>query len=181
MDKQCRLLGGSLISFAFNEFVGRLPSRRLRRVFLKSYLGSFGEGSAVQMHCRFLNGRKIFLGQRNIINFGCLLDGRKHEIRTGHDVSIGPEASILTLGHDPNSPCFEDRGGPIAIGSHAWIAYRAIVLPGVTIGEGAVVAAGAVVSKDVPAFAVVAGNPARTVSQRNCDLTYRLHHSPFLR
>jgi acetyltransferase-like isoleucine patch superfamily enzyme len=181
MNKQMRQLAGNLLSFGYNDFFGKVPSRRFRSLCLAWCLGRYGNGAAVQMNCRFLNGRRIFLGDRTIINFGCLLDGRKYEIRTGDDVSIGPEAAILTLGHDPNSPNFEDRGGPITIGSHAWIAYRAIVLPGVTIGEGAVVAAGAVVSKDVPAFAVVAGNPARMVRQRNCDLTYRLRHAPFLR
>lgn len=176
-----RLYTGSFLCLLYNDLIGKLPSRTIRNAFLRAYCGRFGDGSSVQMHCRFLNARRVYLGERNVINFGCLLDGRKHEIRTGHDVSIGPEAAILTLGHDPNSSNFEDRGGPITIGSHAWIAYRAIVLPGVTIGEGAVVAAGAVVSKDVPAFAVVAGNPARLVRQRSCDLNYRLHHAPFLR
>lgn len=181
MNKRLRLFAGSVMAFACNEFVAKIPSRTLRTWFLKYYLGCFSAGAAVQMHCRFLNGRRVFLGHRTIINFGCLLDGRKHDIRTGKDVSIGPEAAILTLGHDPNSASFEDRGAPVVIGDRVWIAYRAVVLPGVTIGEGAVVAAGAVVTKDVPPFSVVAGNPARVVRQRNSDLTYRLRHTPFLR
>src|SRR5258706_5893845 len=101
------------------------------------------------MGCRFLNGRKIFLGERNVINWGCVLDGRKFKIRTGKDVSIGPEATILTLGHDPQSPEFADHGGDVIVGDHVWIAYRAVILPGVTLGEGAVVAASSVVSPDV--------------------------------
>ena len=181
MSLEIRLLGGSISSFFYNEMLGTVPSRRLRSLFLRRYLGAYGRDSSVQMHCRFLNGRRVFLGPRTIINFGCLLDGRKHDIRTGEDVSIGPEAAILTLGHDPNSASFEDRGAPVVIGDRVWIAYRAVVLPGVTIGEGAVVAAGAVVTKDVPPFSVVAGNPARVVRQRNSDLTYRLYHTPFLR
>jgi acetyltransferase-like isoleucine patch superfamily enzyme len=181
IDKDVRLLAGSMLAFAFNEFVGKLPSRHLRVWFLKGYLGCCSAGVGVQMNCRLLNGRRIYLGTRTIVNFGCLLDGRKHDIRTGEDVSIGPEAAILTLGHDPNSGSFADRGGPVVIGDRAWIAYRAIVLPGVTVGEGAVVAAGAVVTKDVPPFAVVAGNPARVVKQRNRELAYKLQHHPFLR
>jgi maltose O-acetyltransferase len=130
------------------------------------------------MGCRFLNGRKVFLGERNVINWGCVLDGRKFAIRTGSDVSIGPEATILTLGHDPQSPDFADQGGEVILGDHVWIAYRAIILPGVTIGEGAVVAAGAVVTRDVEPFAIVAGVPAHKVGERNRDLTYRLHYHP---
>jgi maltose O-acetyltransferase len=118
------------------------------------------------MGCRFLNGRKVFLGERNVINFGCLFDGRKFSIRTGSNVSIGPEATILTLGHDPRSTAFEDLGGDVVIGDRVWIGYRAIVLPGVTIGEGVVVGAGAVVTKNVEPYAIVAGNPARKIGER---------------
>ena len=120
------------------------------------------------MGCRFLNGRKVFLGERNVINFGCLFDGRKFQIRTGSNVSIGPEATILTLGHDPRSATFEDRGGDVLIGDRVWIGYRAIVLPGVTIGEGAVVGAGAVVTRDVEPYTIVAGNPAKKIGERGC-------------
>lgn len=130
------------------------------------------------MGCRFLNGRKVYLGERNVINFGCLLDGRKYKIQTGSDVSIGPEASILTLGHDPQSAEFADRGGNVLIGNRVWIGCRAMILPGVTIGEGAVVGAGAVVTKDVEPFSIVAGNPARRIGERNQDLNYRLKYDP---
>jgi maltose O-acetyltransferase len=127
------------------------------------------------MRCRFLNGRKISIGNRNVINFDCLLDGRKFSITTGNDVSIGPEATILTLGHDPQSPDLADRGGNVVIGDRAWIAYRATILPGVTIGEGAVVAAGAIVTKNVEPFTIVAGNPARKIGDRNKCLEYKLN------
>ena len=173
-----RLILGGLAAFFYNSIVGTIPSRSLRRIYLNLWLGSMGSGTGVQMGCRFLNGRKVHLGERNVINFGCLLDGRKHEIRTGCDVSIGPEASILTLGHDPRSSDFGDRGGVVVIGNHVWIGYRAIVLPGITIGEGAVVGAGAVVTHDVEPFSVVAGNPARKIGVRNHSLNYSLNYVP---
>ncbi|MEL7355047.1 MAG: DapH/DapD/GlmU-related protein [Cyanobacteria bacterium J06560_6] len=127
-----------------------------------------------------MNGRKIFLGDRNVINFGCLLDGRHYPIHIGSDVSIGPKASLLTLSHDPQSSTFADKGGEIVIGDRAWIAYRAIILPGVTIGEGAVVGAGSVVTKDVEPYTIVAGNPARIIKKRTNKLTYELNYRPFL-
>ena len=176
-----RLYTGSFLCFLYNDLVGKLPSRTIRNAFLRIYLGRFGAGSSVQMHCRFLNARRIYLGERNIVNFGCLLDGRTYEIRFGNDVSIGPEASILTLGHDPQSPDFSGTGGAVTIGDRAWIAYRATILPGVTIGEGAVVGAGAVVSQDVPPYAVVAGNPAKHIRDRARHLSYHLKHAPWLR
>jgi acetyltransferase-like isoleucine patch superfamily enzyme len=101
-------------------------------------------------------------------------------VETGDDVSIGPEAVIITLGHDPRSTDFADLGGPVRICDHAWVACRAIVLPNVTIGEGAIVAAGAVVTRNVAPFTIVAGAPARPVGERRRDLTYRLNFDPSL-
>lgn len=175
-----KVLAGSLLSYSYNHCLGQLPSRTMRQVYLKAYLAEMGQGSSVQMGCRFLNGRKIFLGDRNVINFGCLLDGRHYSIRTGADVSIGPEATILTLGHDPQSPDFCDKGGDVIIGDRVWIAYRAIILPGVTIGEGAVVGAGSVVTRDVEPYTIVAGNPARVIKKRSSNLSYELSYNPWL-
>ena len=175
-----KIFTGSLLAFGYNHVTGKLPFRSVRKLYLRGWLGNFGTGSAVQMGCRFLNGRKIHLGERNIINFGCLLDGRKFHIRTGHDVSIGPNATILTLGHDPQSPDFADRGGDVIVGNRTWIGYGAIILPGIKIGDGAVVGAGAVVTKDVEPLAIVAGNPARKIGERNKDLRYHTKFDPLL-
>jgi len=171
---------GGLAAFFYNSIIGKMPSRTIRNGYLKLYLPDFGAGTSVQSGCRFLNGRKVHLGLRNVINFDCLFDGRKFLIQTGDDVSIGPEATILTLGHDPQSPGFADRGGEVIIGHRVWIAYRATVLPGITIGDGAVVAAGAVVTKNVEPYAIVAGNPARKIGERARHLKYQLNYSPFL-
>jgi maltose O-acetyltransferase len=161
-----RIFAGAILAYGYNHWAGKFPSRRVREIYLRGWLGKIGCNTGVQMGCRFLNGRKVFIGERNVINFGCLFDGRKFEIRTGRNVSIGPEATILTLGHDPRSATFADRGGDVEIGDRAWIGYRAIVLPGVTIGEGAVVGAGAVVTRDVEPYAIVAGNPAKKIGER---------------
>jgi acetyltransferase-like isoleucine patch superfamily enzyme len=175
-----KLTIGSTLSYTYNSAIGKLPSRTIRIAFLKSYLASLGNKTSVQMNCRFLNGRKVYLGDRNVVNFGCLFDGRHYKIQTGNDVSIGPEATILTLGHDPQSPEFADKGGDVIIGNHVWIAYRAIILPGITIGEGAVVGAGSVVTKDIPPYTIVAGNPAKVIGHRNPNLNYQFNYRPFL-
>ncbi|MDH7974650.1 DapH/DapD/GlmU-related protein [Sphingomonas sp. AR_OL41] len=175
-----RSLAGTILAWKYNAVLAHVPSRSIRHAYLRFWLGRFGAGSGVQLGCRFLNGRKVLLGQRNVINFGCVLDGRVHPIAIGDDVSIGPEASILTLGHDPQSPDFADRGGAVTIGDRAWIGFRALVMPGVTIGEGAVIAAGAVVTKDVPPYTIVGGNPAREIGQRTDQLEYRLAYRPWL-
>ncbi len=175
-----RHLASKGLSLFYNELISHLPSRSLRRVFLNPWMGCLSASVGVQMHCRFLHAPGVSIGERSVINFGSLLDGRRYPITIGTDVSIGPEAAILTLGHDPRSAQFADRGGPVSIGNHAWIGYRAIVLPGISIGEGAVVGAGSVVSRDVPPYAIVAGNPARVIGERPQPLTYTLNYSPFL-
>jgi maltose O-acetyltransferase len=133
-------------------------------------MGNFGPGTGVQTGCRILNGRRVNLGARVVINFGCLLDGRRYSINIGDDVSIGPEATILTLGHDPQSADFAIIGGDVRIETRAWIGYRAIIMP----------AAGAVVTRDVAQFAVVAGSPAKVIGERRQDLTYHLSYQPWL-
>jgi acetyltransferase-like isoleucine patch superfamily enzyme len=175
-----RIFAGGLCAYGYNHFFTHLPSRELRKAYLRFWLGDLGAGTGVQMNCCFLNGRRVHFGRRNVINFGCLFDGRKFHIRTGDDVSIGPEAVILTLGHDPQSPDLADRGGDVVIANRVWIGYRAIILPGVKIGEGAVVGAGAVVTKDVESLTIVAGNPARKIGDRNRDLRYQTKYEPFL-
>lgn len=175
-----RIFAGALLAFAYNHYITRVPSRFVRLLFLRAWLSRIGVGTGIQTGVRFLNGHKVSLGLGNVINFGCLLDGRKYRIVTGDNVSIGPEATILTLGHDPQSPYFADRGGDVIIGDRVWIGYRALILPGVTIGEGAVVAAGAVVTKDVAPFTIVAGVPAKPIGTRNRELTYELNYHPWL-
>ena len=180
MSWNARLIAGSLMAFVYNGILSGIPSRVLRHTFLRGWLGAFGAGCGVQRGCKFLNGRKVYLGRRVVVNFGCMFDGRIYPIHVGDDVSIGPEAVILTLGHDPQSSTFENKGGPVRIGDRVWIAYRAMILPEVEIGEGAVIAAGAVVTRDVPAFAIVAGSPAKVVGERSATLDYRLAYRPWL-
>lgn len=168
-----RYIAGTLVIWSYNQLITHVPFSVLRKIFLKPYLGLLDDRVYIGRRTRFLNGGKVHLGKRSYINADCLFDGRKYEIRCGSDVSIGPNATILTLGHDTQSPDFTDKGGPVTIGDRAWICFGAIVLPGVTIGEGAVVGAGAVVSKDVEPFTIVAGNPARVVGQRNTEINYR--------
>jgi maltose O-acetyltransferase len=117
------------------------------------------------------------IGARTIINRGCCLDARSG-LRIGEDVSISPEVAILTTQHDVNDPGFALQGRPVVIEDHVWIGMRAMVLPGVTIGRGAVVAAGAVVTSDVGPLEIVAGVPARVVGRRALNPQYRLALPP---
>ena len=108
-------------------------------------------------------GRNITFGKEVFVNTNCTFMDRGGII-IGDGTMIGPNVSLTTLNHDPNP---EKRHvtycQPIRIGKQVWIGLGAIVLPGVTIGDGAIVAAGAVVTKDVPPLAVVAGVPAAII------------------
>lgn len=175
-----KALAGGILAYIYNGLLTHFPVRRVREMYLRGYLGRVGPGTSIQMGCRFLNGRRVHLGAHNVINFDCLFDGRIYDIRTGTNVSIGPEASILTLGHDASSDDFGNQGGPVTIGDWVWIGYRALVLPGITIGEGAVIGAGAVVTRDVEPYAIMAGVPARKTGDRPRNLKYQLDFKPFL-
>lgn len=88
------------------------------------------------------------------------------KISIGNNSVISREAFLCTASHDISSPIMELTTAPITIGANCWVCARAMILPGVTIGDGAVVAAGAVVTKDVEPWTVVGGNPARFIKKR---------------
>ena len=108
--------------------------------------------------------------QNLLIGEGSFLGRVKIQIHApvsiGRNVVINDGVTILTGTHDTASEWYDQINRPVVIGDYAWICTNALILPGVTIGCGAVVAAGAVVVKDVPPFAIVGGNPARLLKQR---------------
>lgn len=107
----------------------------------------------------------------------CQIDGRGG-ITIGRNVVIASHTLLITADHDPQDPGFTGRLGPIVIEDRAWLGSRVIVLRGVTIGEGAVVAAGSVVRKDVAPWTIVSGVPARRVGERNSNQTYEINYGP---
>jgi maltose O-acetyltransferase len=118
------------------------------------------------------------IGGGTQIGRDCLLDTRGG-LRIGAQVSISPEVAILTADHDRDARDFPMRRRAVVIEDHAWLGMRAMVLPGVRLGRGAVVAAGAVVTRDVDPLSVVAGIPARVVGQRDpVCLDYSVHWAP---
>jgi maltose O-acetyltransferase len=162
-----------VLAFVTNRVVAHLPSFRLRRAWYRRAVGITIDGTAlVHSGCYlwFLGPGQIRrdgfeIGARTIVNRGCCLDGRG-PLRIAEDVSIAPEVAILTAQHGWRTPGFWLTTAGVSIDDHAWIGMRAMILPGVHIGRGAVVAAGAVVTRDVEPFEVVAGVPARRVAVR---------------
>lgn len=156
------------------------PSRRIRRACIRRQLAHMGKGVSVMRFVKFLKPRQISIGDRVAINQNVLLDGRGG-LEIGNDTDIATGTMIWTMEHDPNSDEHATRTGKVVIGHHVWIAARAQIMPGVTIGDGAVVAAGAIVTKDVPEKAIVAGVPAKVIGWRNNSLQYKLSHHPIFR
>ena len=135
------------------------------RAILEELLGEIGAGTEIRppFHCDY--GSHIRIGARAFANCGLVaLDVAS--ITIGDDVQIGPNVQLLTPTHPVDAELRRakwEAAEPIAIEQNAWLGGGAIVLPGVTVGENAIVGAGAVVTKDVPPNVVVAGNPARVI------------------
>lgn len=122
---------------------------------------------------------RIAIGRNTVIGNDVFLDGRS-SLCIGDNVNISGHVHIYTLEHDPQCSIFSAIGGPVRIHDYVYIASRATVLPGVVIGRGAVVAAGAVVTKDVEPNMIVGGVPARPIGRRTENLAYQLnYHLPF--
>lgn len=151
-----------------------IPFNLVRFAFLKPILGHLGNDVFVARSVDIRKPQNIEIGSNTAINKLSLLDGRGGYLKIGNCVDIAQEAQIWTLQHDYNSPCYAAVGKPVSIGDYAWIGTRAIILPGVNVGEGAVVAAGAVVTKDIEPYTVVAGVPAKKITERQRSLSYKL-------
>jgi maltose O-acetyltransferase len=132
-------------------------------------LASQGSKTNIEKGALFSRRRLVALGDRSGIGIDCRLYG---PVTIGSDVMMGPEVVIYASSHDfseVDRPMIqqgfvEDR--PVTIEDNVWIGTRAVILPGVTIGQGSVIGACAVVTRDIPPFSVVVGNPGRVVKSR---------------
>jgi maltose O-acetyltransferase len=138
-----------------------------RRVLSESLLGSMGEGVEIRSPFFCDYGYNIHVGRGVFMNFNCVvLDVTP--VHIGDGTQIGPGVQIYAADHprDYNVRLSGlENGKPVVIGKNVWIGGGAIILPGVTIGDDAIVGAGSVVTRDVAAGATVAGNPARLLKK----------------
>jgi acetyltransferase-like isoleucine patch superfamily enzyme len=129
--------------------------------------------ATLQGGIRFFHVGRLTVGEGSLINRGVYLDNRGG-ITIGRHVSIAHDAKLYTMGHDPHDPAFATKAAPIRLDDHAVVFAGAMLMPGVHVGQGAVVMAGAVVTKDVPPGRMVGGNPAVDLGERGCVPAYRL-------
>jgi len=133
------------------------------------------------MGVEFRKPKNIFIGHNCVINKKVLLDGRGGQIKIGNNVDIGQETNIWTLEHDVNDEYHKSIGADVIIEDYVWIASRVTILPGVKIGKGAVIACGAVVTKNVNSYEIVGGIPAKKIGNRNQNLEYKLNYNPIFK
>jgi maltose O-acetyltransferase len=143
--------------------------KRLRYLVCKPLFGQCGRNVNVESGAYFSTGEGIFIGDNSGIGIKAQLTGH---IRIGKNVMMAPDVVIVTANHEfvrAEVPMAEQgfrEGEPVVIEDDVWIGTRVIILPGVHVGSGAVIGAGAVVTRDVPDRAVAAGNPARVIRFR---------------
>jgi acetyltransferase-like isoleucine patch superfamily enzyme len=147
------------------RWVGRIPFHLIRNFFYKLVGIKMGKGATIHMWANFFQPKNIDIGEGTIVGDHAFLDGRAPLI-IGKEVDIASSVMIYNSEHDLESEDFKAREETVEIGDYVFIGPRAIILPGVKIGKGAVVAAGAVVTSDVPDFAIVGGVPAKIIGER---------------
>jgi maltose O-acetyltransferase len=175
INKFKQIVGEGLLYFT-NRIVNHIPFHFVRLGFYRSFLKfDIGLDSAVFMGTWFDTKSNFKLGNNSVINQNCRLDNRGGII-IGDNVSISAEVCILTADHDLQNSEFAGRTRPVTIEDYVFLGTRAMILPGVTLGKGSAVAAGAVVTKNVPPFTIVAGVPAKPIGIRQADLQYHISY-----
>jgi acetyltransferase-like isoleucine patch superfamily enzyme len=153
--------------------VGYVPNHSFRMLFYRLFGIQIPKTSAFHWRARFFAPKGIKIGEYTSIGNDAFLDGR-NGLTIGNCVNIAADVRIYTMEHDIHSADFSGVGAPVVLEDYSYIGSRVTILPGVQIHRGAVVASGAVVTKDVREFTVVGGVPAREIGQRSRDLRYKL-------
>lgn len=174
-----------VLNYLTNHVIARVPSYALRHLWCRRVLGfQMARDAGIHMGCYVwlygpggIRREGVRIGSRSRINRGCTLDVRGG-LAIGDNVSVSAEVSIVTVAKlATNRTSAEPK--PVVIKDDVWIRTRAVIMPGVTIGRGAVVEAGAIVLRDVAPLAIVVGSPARPVGARAPDEAVYLLDSPF--
>ncbi len=166
-----KVINAFFVYYLTNHVISHFPWWRFRKLYYKLVKLRIGKHSLANMGLYLFAPKNIVIGKYTHINKDCFIDGRGG-CMIGNNVSISYNVSIITGSHDSNSRFFAEKYLPILIEDYAWIGVNATILQNVRIGKGAVVAAGSVVTKDVPPYAIVGGIPAKVIGQRTRDLDY---------
>lgn len=149
------------------------PCEAMRVSGLRLFGARIGEDVSMARAVRVFHPWRLSIDAHSVIGCRVVLDARAG-LGIGSNCNISDEVAIWTAEHDVQSPDFAMTTEPVTIGNRVWLCHRSTLLPGVAVGEGAVVASGAVVTRDIPKFTIAGGVPARAIGERNPNLTYTL-------
>lgn len=156
------------------RIVSHIPSHTIRKLFYLISGVKIPFDSNIYMGVNFFYPAGITIGHDSLIGSNCFLDGRA-PLTIGNHTSLASNVQIYNDEHNINSESYENSFGPVTINDYVFIGPNSIILPGVTIGKGSVVAAGAVVTKSIPDYEIWGGVPAKKISDRSVkDFKYRL-------
>ena len=151
-------------------FIADLLPPFIRRILFALFFKKFGHHAMIDYKAYIRYPWKVSIGNNVAINRGCELYASMQSdagyITLEDHVVLGPNVTIFSATHDYSSLDLPDTSAPVVICRDTWIGGNSTILPGVVIGEGAVVGAGSVVSKDIPPFTVAVGNPAKVIKNR---------------
>lgn len=163
------------------HLTGNIPLHSMRKFIYQMNGIKIGKDSVIHMKARFYQPNNIIIGDDSLIGEGIVLDGRDKLI-IGNHVDIATDVMIYNSQHNTADHGFKAITGQVKIDDYVFIGPRAIILPGVNIGKGAIVGAGAVVTKNVPEFAIVGGIPAKIIGERKLkNPKYRLGRADLFR
>ena len=162
----CGLWRDSLSLLLFKRIVALFPSHHIRLMLYRISGAKINKSAAIHSGTEIWNPSGLVVEEGTTVGFDCSLDARNGLV-LHKNVCIASQVMIWTLHHDYNSPTFATRGGGVEIGDYSWLCSRCVILPGVKIAEGTVVASGAVVAKDTEPYSVVGGIPAKKIGERD--------------
>jgi acetyltransferase-like isoleucine patch superfamily enzyme len=180
-NKKSVFLKSSILNFVygFNRYCdfqcGRIPSHFIRNFLYRNiWLVKISKKAIIYWGAEIRAGYNLVLGEGSIVGDNSLLDARQG-ITIGRNVNLSSRVSIYTEQHDHRDPYFKnnsDSAYGVKIDDRVWIGPNVIILHSVHIGEGAVIAAGSVVTKSISPFSIVAGIPAKKIGERNKNLKF---------
>lgn len=187
IEEKTKSLKVTLINYAEGflwysmRITGTIPSHHIRNfIYRFIYKVNFDKTSVIYNGTEIRDPFKLKIGKGSIIGNKAILDARRGGITIGENVNLSTGVWLWTGQHDYQDPYFrsvEGKRGPIVIHDRVWIGPRVTVLHSVTIGEGAVIAAGSLVNKDVEPYSLYAGIPAKKIGERNKNLLYEFDGS----
>jgi len=168
----------SICLVLYYGFANKLPvsyspggkiAKAIRYALCRNLFAYCGKNVNVECGAIFNSGRNVSIGDNSGLGYNLRIGGK---VTIGNNVMMGHDCIIWTLNHrfDRLDIPMTEQGfypeEPVEIGDDVWLGARVIILPGVKVGRGAILAAGAIVTKDVPEYAIVGGNPARVIKMR---------------